>query len=417
MKKFLISFLVFSLGLTGMVKAENTDITSMENVIYIAPFSASAGSQVNVSICMKNTVAIRGFQFDLNLPDGVTVVTNDKGRIVSSLTAARLEEGDEHTLTVGTQDDGAIRFLCGSQYDETFVGNDGEIATVTVTIAADLAEGDYSIQLKNIKLTETDISRFYETELLESTITIEESDGRIHFDENATSMPTYTAGEKGNVTMARTITANEWSTIILPFTLSKAKAEAVFGSDVQLAEFSGFETEYSDEDDVTPDAIIVNFATYTMTTKKGMTGGKPFLIKTSKNITTIEADEVSMVSSITPVTKTDEYDTNGTFTGSLIKTKVPEDCLFLSENKFWYSVGKTNIKAFRGWFDLEAVLDKETAFDAKFFFNIDGAPTKVGEITMGQAANGKRYDLSGRHVTKTPTKGVYVIDGKKQVIK
>ena len=74
---------------------------------------------------------------------------------------------------------------------------------------------------------------------------------------------------EGYTSMRRTIKAGEWNTIVLPFTLTKAKAEAAFGSDVELAEFTGFETEYADEEDITPDAITINFATYTMTAKKG----------------------------------------------------------------------------------------------------------------------------------------------------
>ena len=47
-------------------------------------------------------------------------------------------------------------------------------------------------------------------------------------------------------------------------------------------------------------------------------------------------------------------------TGTLVKTTIPADGLFLSDNKFYYSAGKTNIKAFRCWFELDAVLDKST---------------------------------------------------------
>ena len=422
MKKYIFSFLVFCLGLTDLVRAEKTDVSSMENVIYIAPFTALAGSQVDVSICMKNTVAIRGFQFDLYLPEGVTAVTTDNGRIKGALSSGRLPEDDEHTLTLGTQDDGAIRFLCGSQYDETFTGNDGEIATLTIVVAADKTSGDYPVLLKTIKLTETDISKFYETELVESTITIEENDGRIHFDEDAISLPTYTAGEKGNVTMTRTIKAGEWSTIVLPFTLTKAKAEEVFGSDMELAEFSGFEVDYGDdEDNVTPLAITVNFSTYTMTARKPLTGGRPFLIKTGKDIASFEADDVTLAAAVSPVEKQDEWDTSGSFTGSLVKTQVPSDGLFLSDNKFWYSVGKTSIKGFRGWFELDAVLGKETDFEVKFNFFIDGQPTRIDEMVNGQSSNGKWYDLSGRQMVNAKwsngqiSKGVYIVNGKKVI--
>ena len=150
----------------------DTDISSMNNVIYLNKVEASAGSQINLSIRMKNAVSIRGFQFDLYLPDGVTVVKSAKGKIVGSLSDGRLPEDDEHTLTLSEQSDGAIRFLCGSLYDETFTGNDGEIATLSVKIAENMADGNYAIILKDIKMTETDINNYYQTEQVKSTLTI-----------------------------------------------------------------------------------------------------------------------------------------------------------------------------------------------------------------------------------------------------
>ena len=153
--------------------ASSTDISSISNVIYVPKLTVDKGTTTaQLTFWMKNTAAIRGFQFDLYLPDGVTAAKNNKGRIQASLNKNRLEADDEHTLTVGEQSDGAIRFLCGSQYDETFTGSDGEVVTLTVNIAGDLASGDYPVTLKNIKLTETDISKYYETDLVEGVLTI-----------------------------------------------------------------------------------------------------------------------------------------------------------------------------------------------------------------------------------------------------
>ena len=141
-------------------------------MIYINKVEGHAGAQLVLPVQMKNSAAIRGFQFDLYLPDGVTAAKNNKGRILASLSNGRREAGDEHTLTVAEQEDGGLRFLCGSQYDETFTGNDGEILTVTLNIAEDMDDGDYPLVLKNIKLTETDISKTYETAMVKSTLTV-----------------------------------------------------------------------------------------------------------------------------------------------------------------------------------------------------------------------------------------------------
>ena len=153
-------------------KKENTDVSSNDNVIYVEPFAVTPGTPTTISFKMKNTAAIRGFQFDLYLPDGVTVVKSPKGRIQGALSAGRLPEDDEHDLTFSEQADGAIRFLCSSQYDETFTGTDGEIATLQVNVAENMADGNYPVVMKHVKLTETDISKFYLTEEVETTVSV-----------------------------------------------------------------------------------------------------------------------------------------------------------------------------------------------------------------------------------------------------
>ena len=156
----------------------DTDLAAYGNVIYVAPATVDPleGTEVTLSICMNNTAAIRGFQFDLYLPAGMTVVKTSKGKVAASLNAARLPEDDEHTLTVAEQGDGAIRFLCGSQYDETFTGTSGEIATLKVNIEG-MADSEYPITLKGVKLSESDISKFYEVPEVVTTLTISSGEG------------------------------------------------------------------------------------------------------------------------------------------------------------------------------------------------------------------------------------------------
>ena len=150
----------------------NTNLSNLDDVLYIEPLTADAGSQVKLSLRMKNSAPIRGFQFNLYLPEGVTVTKSNKGKLLAQLSEGRLPDEDEHTLTMQEQADGSVLFLCGSQYDECFTGNDGEIATITIDISSNISSGDHAILLKNIKLTETDISKYYETAKVETTLTI-----------------------------------------------------------------------------------------------------------------------------------------------------------------------------------------------------------------------------------------------------
>ena len=424
MKKYLFVSLLLVLAHVQTLMAEATDVSTMDNLIYPMPFTAAQGSQIDLPFAMKNSVPIRSFQFKLYVPEGLTPVKTSSGKIRATLNASRLPEDDGHTISFSEHEDENGKYilvLCGAEFDENFTEGDGLAFTIKFTVATDMELGDYPVVIREMKLQETDISKYYQTEYVEGVLTIEDS--RIYFDETSTNLPTYTAGEKANVSMNRTVKGGNWSTIVLPFTLNKADAEEIFGLDVKLAEFAGFEIKYSDENNVKPFAIKINFSSITMTDEAGMEGGKPYLIKTNDDIDSFMADEVMMTDAVADATATDASGVNGKFTGSLVKTLVPADGLFINGNKFYYSTGKTNIKAFRGWFELGAVLDKDPDNSAKVGVFVDGEPASIDGLpanTMLQ--DGKVYTLSGQLVGKNVNghqleKGVYIRNAKKFVVK
>ena len=155
---------------------DRTDVSGTDNVIYIEPFVTRPGRQEReVSIKMKNSAAIRGFQFDLVLPEGVTPVTSGAS-IFRKLNNNRFPKDDfderYHTLNISLQSDGSYRFLCGSTQDQTLIGNDGEIIMLKVNVDENQAERDYPIILKNIRLTESDINNYYDIDVLLSKMTV-----------------------------------------------------------------------------------------------------------------------------------------------------------------------------------------------------------------------------------------------------
>ena len=398
----------------------NTDVSSIDNVIYITPLSTTANSQVQLSLKMKNTAQIRGFQFDLYLPNGVTAVTTSNGRIKASLTAARLPEDDEHTLTVTEQSDGAIRFLCGSQYNETFTGNDGEIATLTVNVDADMVVGDYPITMKYVKLTETDISHFYLTEEVLSTLTVTgPADGRIVFDEEDTSLPDYTAGERANVRVKRTIIADEWSTIVLPFDMTEAQVAAAFGDNVQLADFKGYNVTEEGEEVV---GITVNFDNVT-----AIEANHPYIIKVNNAIAEFTVDGVNIAPDDAPCVSFG-YETGrpkvyhpmdfiGTYVADFdFYHDALSRALFLSGNTFYYATENTShMKAFRAYFDFDDVLSEVAGAGARISMNFDEM-TGISDNNREAITNNRYYDLQGRRVEK-PSKGLYIRNGKKEIVK
>lgn len=394
-------------AMSRSLKKANTDISSNNNVIYIEPFAVAPGAQTAISIKMKNTAAIRGFQFDLYLPEGMTVIKSAKGRIQGALNANRLPEDDEHDLTFSQQQDGAIRFLCSSQYDETFTGNDGEIATLQVAVAENMVANDYPIVLKNIKLTETDISKFYTTEEVETTVTIGEVDTRVVLDETSTTVPANATGV--NVRVRRTIAANEWSTICLPFAMTAAQVTDAFGSGVLLGDFNGY--VYNS----TTDNITVNFNRVT-----AIAANHPYIIKVTEPTEEFTVDGVDIAPSTNLTINRGTSRKPQEMIGNYIAgTKIANGCLFLNNNNFCYSVGATEIGAYRAYFNFDDLLPEfeDNYAEARITITFDDEATGIdASLTNSEKEKREVFNLKGTHVLH-PKKGIYVKDGKKVVIK
>lgn len=407
MKKFIIPILMLCLGYAGMMRAANTDISTLDNIIYVEPFNAAAGAQVQVSIKMKNSAAIRGFQFDLFLPDGVTAAKSAKGKILASLTENRLPDEDEHTLTLSEQGDGSIRFLCGSLADETFTGTDGEIATLTINIDGGVANGNYPVYLKNMKLTETDISNFYETESIETTLTVGGKSYTI-LDETSTVVPTAASGV--DVKVKRAIKANSWSTICLPFAIPAEKMTEAFGAGVEVKDFTSWSS--------TEDAGNIVGITIGFTAVTAMEANHPYLIKVANAITAEEGFTVDGVDIAPEAEPTKQVGTTkktrGYFYGTYVaNTTVPECNLFISNDRFYYSNGSTKMKAFRGYFDLYDYLSSLDEAGARISI-LDEDVTGIANVKTLSVESSDYYDLQGRKVAN-PGKGLYINNGRKVV--
>ena len=407
MKKFIIPILMLCLGYAGMMRAANTDISTLDNIIYVEPFNAAAGAQMQVSIKMKNSAAIRGFQFDLFLPDGVTAAKSAKGKILASLTESRLPDEDEHTLTLSEQGDGSIRFLCGSLADETFTGTDGEIATLTISIDGGVANGNYPVFLKNMKLTETDISNFYETESIETTLTVGGKSYTI-LDETSTVAPVAASGV--DVKVKRAIKANSWSTICLPFAIPAEKLTAAFGAGVEVKDFTSWSS--------TEDAGDIVGITIGFTAVTAMEANHPYLIKVANAITaekgfTVDGVDIAPEAEPTKQVGTTKK-TRGYFYGTYVaNTTVPEYNLFISNDRFYYSNGSTKMKAFRGYFDLYEYLSSLDEAGARISI-LDEDVTGIANVKTLSVESRDYYDLQGRKV-ENPGKGLYISNGRKVV--
>lgn len=99
-------------------------------------------------------VSFSGFQFDLNLPDGLNVKTDADGFAEVMLSTDRTNSRKTDLFDCNFMEDGKLRVLCASSHNALFEGESGEVATI-------LLEADSSfdaqgiIALRNIVYTAT----------------------------------------------------------------------------------------------------------------------------------------------------------------------------------------------------------------------------------------------------------------------
>lgn len=148
----------------------STDPAGYDNLIYIASESMKAGETKDFSVQMKNSVPMTGFQFDIEMPEGITVDMDDDFYCIS-LSTERTTARKTNTFDSALQPDGTVRVLCGSTKSYTFDGNDGEVAIISVKAADDVKPGNYTMKLKNIVMSDA-TGKTYKVDCSDVAITV-----------------------------------------------------------------------------------------------------------------------------------------------------------------------------------------------------------------------------------------------------
>lgn len=200
------------------------------------------------------------------------------------------------------------------------------------------------------------------------------------------------------VVFKRNISANKWSTIVLPFDIAASDIETVFGADAIVAELTdGTDTQ-------------INFTT-TLTDSK-MKANQPYAIKVASAFTAAAISiqpSTLQPSKEAPTQHVANWDFVGTYTNGII----PQDSYFFNSNKLWQATDDTNtIAPFRAYFTFTG---GAAARDVNFV--IDGETTGINRPSsqpLSTTEGSSYYTLDGRKLSGKPTqKGVYIVNGKK----
>ena len=393
MKRTLFNLLF--LAICGMSTAQTL---SVDDVQVLPGTTASYELKINVE-----GGAYSGFQYQMQFPATGFALT-------SNTTVLPTWQGG--VLSVGDLDaEGKTNASAFSSSDKEIPAGDIVIGTVEFQVSDDVALGEYDVTISGF-------------DFLDGTNYVHANGGApvtfkvkvvdhysIVLDENSTTAPT-ASSEPVDVIVKRTINANNWSTICLPFAMTEAQVKKAFGDDVQLGDFSSWS---SDEDD---DGNIIKLE-IGFTDVKEIEANHPYIIKTSSNIANFTVESVDIEVEEEPMVQVGKKKSErgyfyGTYTAD---TTVPEDNLFLSGNQFWYSTGNTKMKAFRAFFELADVLtdveDGNYSRQITITFEQDEKITNISQVENGKSnMSGAIFDLQGRRVNK-PVQGIFIKDGKK----
>lgn len=212
-------------------------------------------------------------------------------------------------------------------------------------------------------------------------------------DEN--NMPELKAATR-DVVLTRSIAANQWSTIVLPFALTADQLKETFGSDMKLKQMT----------DASSESVTLSDAT-------GLNANEPYLIRVSSDFTSATIDGVTIVPSADPKKTIDVV----TFQGTYSSMDIPAGAFFLYDNQLYKATGEgtpNTINPMRGYFTVSG------APAARLNLIINGEETtgidSLNFDSKGQTGNAEYIDLQGRRVS-APVKGLYIKDGKKVIVK
>lgn len=148
MNKFLarIIFAIFALVCS-------INISNAQNSISAESLSLKPGATAELKIDMTNNVDVCSFQFNIKLPDGVTVVKelNEDEELVEAISLTSRKKSS-HDLTFKKTEDGSYFLLAYSLSNATFRDNSGAIVTMKVKAAEGLAEEKKDVVISNILL-------------------------------------------------------------------------------------------------------------------------------------------------------------------------------------------------------------------------------------------------------------------------
>lgn len=237
--------------------------------------------------------------------------------------------------------------------------------------------------------------------------------------DNTTTIEGLTEGNQYNVTLKnRSFGSGKWYALVLPFSVSQKQMKSVFGKDVKVLHYNN----------VTGSTLNLFEHYYQM-----IVGGTPVLVKPSKDVANPVFNNVTLTSKNVVEM---EY-TDFKCTGSWDDVNFPEYSYFIDANKSkFYQYDPTKVApgkaphagAFRTWI-ISTSNNPSTAKQLTMRINgieDNNETTAIWNAVIGNDDNAEVaskgiYSLSGQKMNVTDirslSKGIYIVNGKKYIVK
>lgn len=236
-------------------------------------------------------------------------------------------------------------------------------------------------------------------------------------------------GHVAQVKIARKMVANRWTTCVLPFSLNRQQVDAIFGPAYSAAYPQGTQILYFDHIEGSK-AYFVRHAYNTIV------AGKPFLIKPTKEVTSINTADVKDYPYVT-IENTEPAkwcESNGcVWTSSYNTMNIVKNDYFIgaSDGKFKaYSGTSGTVKGFRGFLKADHSAGTKPMMLSISTSSItdgnDGETTGIEDLIINadgelMPANSRVYNINGQLVSEDASSfqslpsGIYIINGKKYI--
>ena len=381
MRKLLLFFGFLAL-VTSARGADAGAIVSISNIKNIVPgYSGSFDVVLNSS----STEYYTTLGLDVQLPDGFTYTGYTAGALLTESHASNIFRSDQGNNT--------SRFSSYANPTADFTAKQGVLLTIHFTVDAAATTG--TAWVKNASFTLGTESCYATDASAELTV-----GNTVTFDETAAN--SFEAITGVDVTINRSLKADVWNTLVLPFSMTNDQLKSTFGNDVLLGSFDGYTVDNGN--------IHVNFLS-----SESLDAHTPYIIKVSTPMTSFTVSGVSLSAATGNLTVNKGSNKKPkAMIGSYVPMTIEDGDLFLLNNQFKYSTGNSTIKAFRAYFSFTDFDYEATARTLTIdFFDMT---TGLHNVSHVADADVNAYNLGGQQVSES-AKGIQIRGGKKIIVK